>query len=56
MDNTQAQILQNFRGLFGRYKAVITQNDRTTKITVDNKTAEIQNVRARQTQIQTTKL
>ncbi len=56
MDNTQAQILQNFRGLFGRYKAVITQNDRTTKITVDNKTAEIQNVRVRQTQIQTTKL
>ena len=56
MDNTQAQVLQSFRSLFGRYKAVVTQNDRTTKITVDKKTVEVNNPRARQTQQQTTRL
>lgn len=56
MDNTQIQILNNFRGLFGRYKAVVAQNDRTTSITVDGSTVEIQNSRVTQTQIQSTKL
>jgi hypothetical protein len=42
--------------LFGRYKAVVTQNERTTRITVDNKSVEVNRPRARQTQQQTTKL
>jgi hypothetical protein len=56
MDNTQAQVLHNFRSLFGRYKAVVTQNERTTRITVDNKTVEVNKIRTRQTQQQTIRL
>lgn len=56
MDNTHAQILQNFRGLFSRYKAVVAQNERVTRITVGTTTTEIQNPRAIQTQVQTTRL
>lgn len=56
MDNTQSQVLTNFRSLFGRYKAVVTQNERTTKITVDGSSVEINRPRARQTQEQSIKL
>lgn len=56
MDNTQAQVLTNFRSLFGRYKAVVTQNERTTKITVNGSSVEINKARARQTQQQNIKL
>lgn len=56
MDNTHAQVLQNFKGLFGRYKAVIAQDDRYTRITVDNQTIQIQNPRTIQTQILATRL
>ena len=56
MDNTQAQVLTNFRSLFGRYKADIQENDHTTKITVDNKTIEVNKVRTKQTQQQITRL
>lgn len=56
MDNTQAQVLQNFRSLFGRYKAVVTQNDRATKITVNGVSTEVNRVRTTQTQQQTTRL
>ena len=56
MDNIQTQVLQNFRSLFGRYKAVVTQNERTTRITVNNKTVEVNKPRAIQTQATNTKL
>lgn len=56
MDNTQAQVLQNFRSLFGRYKAVVTQNERTTRITVNNTTVEVNQPRKRQTQAASTRL
>lgn len=56
MDNTQAQVLANFRSLFGRYKADVTQNERTYKITVAGTTAEITKTRQKQTQTTTTKL
>ncbi len=56
MDNTQAQVLQNFRSLFGRYKAVVTQNDRMTRITVDGVSTELNRVRTTQTQAASTRL
>lgn len=56
MDNTQAQVLQNFRSLFGRYKAVVTQNDRQIKITVGSTTTEVNQPRTRQTQATSTRL
>jgi len=56
MDNRQAQVIANFRSLFQRYKATVTQNDRQYKIIVDNTSVEITKPRQKQTQQQSTKL
>lgn len=56
MDNTQLQILNNFKSLFGRYKPVITQDDHKIQITIDKQKAEVNQSRSRQTQQHITKL
>ena len=56
MDNTQAQILKNFQGLFSRYKAVPNENDRVFSVTVGSQTVEVNKTRSTQTQAQSTKL
>ena len=38
MDNTQAEILKNFRGLFAKYAPVVTANGKQVSITVDGST------------------
>ena len=48
MDNIQSQIIGNFKSLFGRYKAVVAENDRVFSVTVDGTTASVQKVRSTQ--------
>lgn len=55
MDNTQSQIITNFRSLFGRYKAVVSENDRQLSITVGTNTVTVNKVRS-VTQSATTRL
>lgn len=56
MDNTQSQVIANFSSLFGRYKAVVTQNEREYSITVNKKTISVNKPRQKQTQLTSTKL
>lgn len=51
MDNTQSQIISNFKLLFGQYKAAISENDRQFSITVGKNTATVQKVRSTQTSV-----
>lgn len=55
MDNTQSQIISNFRALFGQYKAVVSENDRQLQITVGTNTTTVNKVRS-VTQSATTRL
>jgi hypothetical protein len=55
MDNTQSQIIANFKSLFGQYKAVVTENDKQLQINVGTKTTTVNKVRS-VTQSTTTRL
>lgn len=55
MDNTQSQIINNFRSLFGQYKASVSENDRQLSISVGTNKTTIQKVRS-VTQTSTTRL
>jgi len=56
MNNTQIQILKNFQGLFSKYKAIPSEDDRTFSITVGSQTVEVNKTRSTQTQAQSVKL
>lgn len=41
MDNTQNQVIQNFRGLFSKYKPSVINNGKQVSLTIDGDTTVI---------------